>query len=133
MIKYVHARTCVYNVGYHLVWSTKYRRDVLVGSVEDTLKSVLLEIAREKDFYIEKAEVMPDHVHVFVRAHPKHAPGYIYKMLKGISGRKLFMLHPEIKQKLWKGVLWNPSTFVETVGHISEDTILKYIEDQKKQ
>jgi len=28
--------------------------------------------------------------------------------------------------------LWNPSTYIETVGHISEEAIEKYIRDQKK-
>ncbi|HVJ50588.1 transposase, partial [Desulfitobacterium sp.] len=37
-----------------------------------------------------------DHVHVFVSAHPKIAPSYIAKMLKGISGRRLFLKYPEI-------------------------------------
>ena len=53
-------------------------------------------------------------------------------MLKGISGRRLFMKYTGLKKKLWKGHLWNPSTYVETVGHTSEDTIEKYMQDQKK-
>lgn len=74
---------------------------------------------------------MPDHIHVFASAHPKIAPGYIYKTLKGISARKIFIEFPDIKQKLWKGKLWNPATYIETIGHISEDTVMKYIQDQK--
>ncbi|MCI5612742.1 MAG: transposase, partial [Agathobacter sp.] len=27
--KYIHARTCVYNINYHIVWCVKYRRKVL--------------------------------------------------------------------------------------------------------
>jgi putative transposase len=77
-------------------------------------------------------EAMRDHVHVFVSAHPKYSPSYIYKMLKGISGRRLFIEFPGIKKKLWKGQLWNASTYVETIGHVSEETIKRYIEDQKK-
>jgi len=37
----------------------------------------------------------------------------------------------ELKNKLWKGHLWNPATYIETIGHISENTVLRYIEDQK--
>ena len=72
-----------------------------------------------------------DHIHVFVSAHPKIAPSYIVKMLKGISGRKLFLQFPEIKQQLWKGRLWNSSYYLETSGSITEDAIKKYIENQK--
>jgi len=75
---------------------------------------------------------MPDHVHVFVSAKPKISPSYIYKMLKGISSRRLFLRYPEIKNMLWDGHLWNSSTYVETVGHISEEMVMRYIQEQKK-
>lgn len=130
--KLIHARTVVYNTGYHLVWSTKYRRNVLSGKIEKVLKQIFFDIAKDKGFIIKEMEIMPDHVHVFVSAHPKIPVGYIYKMLKGISARKLFVQFPEITKKLWNGKLWNPSTYVETIGHISEKTVRQYINDQKK-
>ena len=40
----------------------------------------------------------------------------IVKYLKGITGRKLFEVYPDLRQKLWK----------------SEDAIRKYIENQSK-
>jgi putative transposase len=129
----IHGRTVVYNVNYHIVWSVKYRREVLKDRIVEELKDILSDVAKDKGFEIKSMEVMPDHVHVFMSAHPKYAPSYIYKMLKGISGRKLFLKFPEIKRSLWKGQLWNPSTYIETIGHISEETIKRYIEDQKRQ
>jgi len=128
-----HARTCVYNINYHLVWSVKYRRFVLTPEIEKRLKQILQEVGEDKEFIVQQVEVgEKDHVHVFVSAHPKIAPSYIVKMLKGISGRKLFIEFPEIKSKLWNGQLWNPSFYIETVGSISEEVIKKYIENQKK-
>jgi len=132
MSKLIHARTTVYNIGYHLVWSTKYRKKVITKQVETSLVRIFHEIAEEKDFQIREMEIMPDHVHVFASAHPKVSPSYIFKMLKGISARKLFISHPELKKKLWGGHLWNPSTYIETIGHISEETVKKYIQEQKK-
>lgn len=127
----VHDRTTVHNIGYHIVWSVKYRRQILVGTIEKSLKEILLEVAKEKGFFIKEMECDRDHIHVFASAKPKVPPAYIYKMLKGISARKLFVRHPEIKKKLWGGHLWNPSTYIETIGHISEETVKKYIQDQK--
>ena len=116
----VKARTCVYNINYHIVWSVKYRRKVLTSEIESRLKELAYQVATEKDFIIHEIEVGElDHVHVFVSAHPKRAPSYIVKMLKGILGRKLFLEFPELKNKLWKGVLWNPSFFIKTVGSVS--------------
>jgi len=119
-------------MGYHIVWSVKYRRKILAGQIELSLKEIIIDIANEKGFIIKAMECDLDHIHVFVSAKPKIAPSYIYKMLKGISARRLFVKHPEIKQKLWNGHLWNPSTYIETIGHISESTVKKYIEDQKQ-
>ena len=126
-----HARTCVYNVNYHIVWSVKFRRPVLEGNIESYLKELLVQISHEKSFEIQKMEVMPEHVHVFASAHPKISPSYMVKMLKGISGRKLLMRFPELKGRLWKGHLWNSSFYVETVGSVSEEAVRKYLEKQK--
>jgi putative transposase len=127
----VHDRTTVHNIGYHIVWSVKYRRKVLVGNIEDSLKQIILDIADEKGFIVKEMECGKDHIHIFASAKPKIAPSYIYKMLKGISARRLFVKHPELKNDLWGGHLWNPSTYIETIGHISEETIRQYIQDQK--
>ncbi len=127
----IHARTCVYNINYHIVWSVKYRRYVLKEEVAKRLKEILNDVSYSKEFNIKTMEIMEDHVHLFVSAHPKISPSYIVKMSKGISGRLLLKEYPRIRQKLWKGKLWNPSYYIETIGHISEDTVRKYIEDQK--
>jgi putative transposase len=119
-------------MGYHIVWSVKYRRKILVGQIESSLKDILHGIAEEKGFIIKAMECDLDHIHVFVSAKPKIAPSYIYKMLKGISARRLFAKHPEIKSKLWNGHIWSPSTYIETICHISEATVQRYIEDQKQ-
>jgi putative transposase len=128
-----HGKTCVYNVNYHIVWSVKYRHSILNQEIETYLKDLFQEIAKEKGFEVVMTEVgEQDHIHVFASAHPKVAPSYIVKMLKGISARKLFLKFPQIKKKLWGGHLWNNSFYIETIGSISEDIIRKYIENQKK-
>lgn len=128
-----HARTCVYNVNYHVVWSVKYRKKILSTEIEQYLKGLFQEIGKEKGFEVVLMEVGEnDHIHVFASAHPKIAPSYIVKMLKGISARKLFIKFPELKKTLWGGHLWNSSFYLETVGSISEEVIKKYIENQKK-
>jgi putative transposase len=127
------ARTCVYNVNYHIVWSVKYRRSVLSAEIEAYRKELFQEIAQEKEFEVVMTEVgEKDHIHVFASAHPKVAPSYIVKMLKGISARKLFLKFPQLKKRLWGGHLWNSSFFIETIGSISEQASKKYIENQKK-
>lgn len=130
MDRWTHSHHTVYNLGYHLLWCPKYRRKVLTGKVEKKLKSLLFEKAIEIDVHIEKMEVMPDHVHLFVKAKPTQAPHWIVGQLKGYTSRILRKEIPAIKSRL--PTLWTRSYYAESVGHISQETIEKYIEDQKK-
>jgi putative transposase len=125
-------RNSVYQIGYHLVWCTKYRKPLLVGEIANLVKTLFLKIASDNEFVIQEMEIMPDHVHLFITATPAHIIVDIVKALKGVSARFLFKEHPEVKQQLWGGHLWNASYYVGTVGHISEDTVKKYIESQSQ-
>ena len=121
----------MYSLQYHLIIVTKYRRDVLTGSVKQELEALLRSLADQFDMQIEEMEIMSDHVHMLVDASPKHSISSIMKGLKGVSARMLFMHHPEIKQKLWGGHLWQPSYFAVTVSERSEEQIRHYIQHQK--
>ena len=130
--KYTHARTCVYNINYHIVWCVKYRRKVLTPAISNRLYELVNTIAAEKGFFVVECKVGDqDHVHCFVSAPPKLSVTQIVKYLKGISGNSLLKELQEIRKSLWKGQLWNGSYFCETIGSTSEENILRYIERQK--
>ena len=132
MNNYTYGRTCVYNLNYHIIWCTKYRRKVLSPKICERLYVLLREIGEEKGFTVVEARVgEEDHVHCFVSAPPKLSVTDIARWLKGISGRHLLMEFPQIRQKLWKGHLWNGSYLAESIGSTSEENILRYIERQK--
>jgi len=118
-----------YNLGYHFIWCPKYRRDVLKNGVDDRLKELLTEKSLEHKWKIEKMEVMPDHVHIFIKTTPNDSPVFIVSQLKGYSSNILRKEFPVLKSRI--PTLWTRSYFVESVGHISEETIKKYIENQK--
>lgn len=130
--KYIHARTCVYNINYHIVWCVKYRRKVLNPQISSRLYQLINDIGKEKGFAVIQCKVgESDHVHCFVSAPPKISVTQIVKYLKGISGNTLLKEFPELRRDLWKGQLWNGSYFCETIGSTSEENILKYIERQR--
>lgn len=130
--EYKHGRTSVYKLNYHIVWCVKYRRKVLTEDVAARLCDILKQIGEEKGFDVVEAKVGEnDHVHCFVSAPPKHSVTDIAKWLKGISGRWILMEFPGIKDKLWRGDLWNGSYFAESIGTVNEDVVRKYIERQK--
>jgi len=123
--------SAVYNINYHIVWCPKYRRGILKDKVESFLKSCLQTICETKKWELLEMEVMPDHIHIFISAPPFEAPTDIVKVLKGVTARRLFMEFPDLKKKLWKGSIWSPSYYVGTAGHVSAETIKRYIEEQK--
>ena len=129
----IHYRTSVCNIHYHVVWSVKYKRAVLDAETEAYLKHVIFDVAKEKGFTVELCEVGDkNHVHCFITAPPKLSVTNIVKWIKGISGRKLLMEFPHIKEQLYRGELWNHSYYCETIGSVSEENIKRYIEDQAK-
>lgn len=125
-------RGYVYSIQYHIVWCVKYRRKILFGEVEKSLKEILLKIATDNKFEITEMETDKDHIHLLVECSPQHQIPNIIKALKGVSARLLFLKHPNIKKYLWGGHLWNPSYFVATVSENTEEQIRKYIQNQKE-
>lgn len=126
-----YGRGYVYNLQYHIVWCVKYRRNVLIDNVEDTLKSELQAAAQDLGVTIAAMECMPDHVHLLLDCTPQHFIPTIVKVFKGNTARRLFMRHPELKNKLWDGHLWNTSYFVATVSDRTREQIEEYINHQK--
>ena len=94
------------------------------------LKMLMFSFAEKNGSTIEGVEVMPDHVHLILSFPPKFAPSSIVKSFKGAAAREWFKLHPEDKQKLYKGHLWAPSFFMQTVGVVSQETVIEYVNNQ---
>ena len=127
----VKTRTNVYDFNFHLVWVTKYRKEIFTTiEKQNTMQDILTHICDEHDIVIQLLQVMPDHIHMLISFNPKHAASSIVKTLKGKSARLWFKAYPETKAMLWGGHLWTPSYFMATVGNMSKETVKKYIENQ---
>jgi len=60
---------------------------VLRDEIEDRLRELLHQKAEELGVEIESLEVMPDHVHMFVKAESTLAPHYLVQQFKGLTSR----------------------------------------------
>lgn len=130
MIKrWTHSNKAIFNIGYHIIWCTKYRRQVLSSEVSSRLKNLLTEKAKEISVIIEKLEILPEHVHLFVKCSPVDSPHFVVQQFKGYTSRVLRKEFSELRTRL--PTLWTRSYYCESCGHISEETVKKYIEDQK--
>lgn len=118
----------VYDLGLHVVWCPKYRRAVLDGPVAARLDELIREKAGERGWEIVALEVMPDHVHLFVKHDPKSSASYVANQFKGFTSRVLRAEFPHLNSKL--PTLWSSSYFAASVGAVSADTVRQYIDTQ---
>lgn len=129
MSKYSKNVGAVFSLKYHIVWCPKYRRSVLTDEVAKRLKDLLYEKAGEIDMEIHGLEIMPDHVHLFVESDPTWAVAGIAHAFKGYTSRILRTEFASLRSRL--PTLWSKSYYAGTIGHVSEETIKRYIESQK--
>ena len=121
-------RYSVYNINYHFVWIPKYRRRVLVGDIKSYLTQVLEKTANENDIEILNLDIQPDHVHLFVSAPSRYSPAWLINTFKGVTSRRLRERFPHLRQ-LHPKSLWTRTYYVGTAGHLSAETIQRYIEE----
>ncbi len=123
----------VYDVGYLLVWCTKYRRPLLEGKIESRLRELLFERAQELGISIEGMEIMPDHVNLSVSSPPVHAPHFIIQQLKGHTSRILRREFGTVRSRV--PTLWTRSYWCASFGRPSASRkieVQKYLEEQKE-
>ena len=81
---------------------------------------------------LERLHISPDHVHLFLSAHPKYAPSEIVRTVKSITARKMWEQHESyLEEYLWGGGFWEQSYYIGTAGTVSSETIERYIERTK--
>ena len=132
-IENTKGNSCVYNINYHIVFCPKYRKKVLNESIKEDLEIIFKSVISSNDWKLLELEVMPDHIHLFVSAHPKQSPLEIVKKLKGISARLIFKKYPKFQKKeFWGKHLWSGGYYVGTAGIVTAESIQKYILAQTK-
>ena len=119
----------VYDLKYHFVWIPKYRKMILREEIAKRVEEVFREIAEVHEFEIERMAVVEDHVHIFLSAPPKYAPGEIVRILKSRSAKVVFKEFTDVRRELWGGAFWSDGYFVRSVGdEVTAEVIRRYIE-----
>jgi len=118
--------SAVYNINY-IVRCPKYGKPILKGDGKEFVEEQLRTIAEAKGWEIEELEVMPDHIHLFIPAPPFESPTAIVEVVKGVTAKRIFDKFPHLRKVFRRGSVWSPSYYVGTAGHVSAETIKKYI------
>ena len=123
----------MFSLHVHLVFVTKYRRDVFDKQLLDYLNTVFTDVCNSFEAQWIEFEGETDHVHLLINYPPKLSLSRLVNSLKGVSSRLLranFKQH--VSQYYWKGAFWSPSYFVSSCGGAPLDIIKKYIENQQR-
>lgn len=119
-------------IRYHFIFSTKYRKRCLVG-MEDELRSVFRWVSGRCALTVLRLGIDGDHVHLLVKCDASLSPLQIVRRLKQLSTREMWRRHSaHLSRFYWKKGknLWASGYFCSTVGQVSEDRIIEYIENQ---
>jgi putative transposase len=125
-------RHCVFNMHVHLVFVTKYRRNVFTKDILEALHPIFDAICKDFDATLVEFDGEDDHVHLLVNYPPKVTVSKLVNSLKGVSSLLIRKMDfPNIKKKLWGGALWSPSYFAASCGGAPISIIRAYIEQQR--
>ena len=116
---------------YHIVCPAKYRRKVFTEEVGHTLKDICVGIGKRYEMHFVEIGTDEDHVHFLVQSVPVMSPKAIVQIIKSITAKEIFHIHPEVKKKLWGGKFWTSGYYANTVGQYGNEKVIKeYVRKQ---
>ena len=120
----------VYDLKYHFVWVTKYRKPVLKGEIAERVRELIREICKANDVEILKGHISKDHVHIFVSVSPHLSVSQLAQSTKGKTSRKMLMEYKSLSRAFWGRHMWARGYFAASSGNVTDEVIMKYIEQQ---
>jgi putative transposase len=124
----------VFACDYHLVWPTKYRREILTPGVQTYLLDILKELPQYRpDLIVKEANTDVDHIHLLVSIPPTITVGSVVRLIKTNTARSLNEKFPHLREVYWgTRSIWSAGYFASTVG-VNETLIRRYIQNQGKE
>jgi putative transposase len=130
MGRYRRGSHTVFELHYHFVFVTKYRKPVLREEVGKRLRDLIREICKSHDIEILQGHIRPDHVHLFVSMPAHVAPSDAMRAIKGKTSHKLLREYRHVKRELWGGHMWSRGYFVCTSGNVTDEVVAAYVANQ---
>ena len=121
-------QTCYVQVGYHFVWCPKYRKKILVGKLATFIEQEIRRICEDHTWTTRGGERPARSRASVSRRSPVRGSLRYRSSVERCYCPFVFQRFPGVKRQLWGGAFWSRSYYVGSVGDISVDTVLKYIE-----
>jgi putative transposase len=124
----------MYELQYHIVWGTKYRRKWLKPYTKVELEKSFKETEKKyPSLHIDAMNTDEDHVHVQIEIAPSIAIADAVRALKNRSSLHMQKKFKFIREMyLEKDGIWSVGYFVSSIG-MDEEKIRRYIEHQGQQ
>ena len=121
-----------YSLKVHIVLVTKYRKQLLQGSIADDVKQKILDIANTRGYEIVAMETDKDHIHFLLSYDATDRVCDIVKIVKEETTYYLWQKYNSVLSKQYwkKKIFWSDGYFACSIGEVSSATIQKYIESQ---
>ena len=121
----------LYNLEYHLVLVTKYRKPCITGDVFRTLDGQVRRVAAMYGMEVEESAYESDHVHVLLSAPPQVNLAQVVNAIKSTSSRIVRKEHAaHLARYYWKPYFWSRSYLILSSGGAPVDVIRRYIREQ---
>jgi putative transposase len=130
MQNYRKSSHCTYDIKYHIVWITKYRKAVITGKIAERTRDLIRGTCHQNEVEIIAGHVSKDHIHLLVSVPPHLSASKLVQYLKGYSSRKLQMEYKELNKQFWGRHLWARGYFVASSGNVTDEVIAEYIKNQ---
>lgn len=126
---YNHATT---KIMYHLIFSTKYRRNLLNPIKNEIFNVMKLAEMQNNNFNIELMEIDKCHMHFMLSIKPFETISNVVKCLKQVSTYYIWKNNHEYMSKFYhkQHHLWTRGYFISTIGDCSYDKLYEYIKNQ---
>ena len=121
----------VYDLKYHVVWTTKYRKPVLRGEIAVRVRELIRQTCATLEVYILSGHVSSDHIHLLVSVPPNVAVSDLMQRLKGRTSRRMQEEFGELKRQYWGRHMWARGYFAVSTGNVTDEIIKQYIESHK--
>ena len=121
----------MWDLKYHIVWTTKYRYKVLAGDVGLRTRELLREIALSQEMVIHAGSVNRDHVHLLISIPPQLSVSRAVQFMKGKSSHRLLSEFSLLKKRYWGQHLWARGYWVCSSGNVTDEMWKEYIKNQK--
>jgi putative transposase len=121
-----------YLLKVHIIFCCKYRKHLLKGKMNESMKQILNDIGDNSDFNILVMETDADHVHLMLDYPPILSVLQMVNRLKSVFTVRIWKIHEDILcHHFWKArTFWSDGYFACSTGDASAETIKKYIEQQ---